>query len=107
MGQATSRTKPSIVACEALARSPAMEVLCGEWDAARTETIQQPASKQTLRNRLIGSPFHRALHTLQPASSRCRILQSRLVNWRNIAITLIDSGPKGFECKRPISTVPA
>src|SRR5271169_2018278 len=70
MGQATSRTKPSIVACEALARSPAIEVLCGEWDAARTETIPQPASKQTLKNRLIGSPFHWALHTPQPARDR-------------------------------------
>src|SRR5271156_5194457 len=73
MGQATSRTKPSIVAFEALARSPAIEVLCGEWDAASTETIPQPASKPTLKNRLIGSPFHWALHTLQPASSRGRI----------------------------------
>jgi hypothetical protein len=67
MGQATSRTKPSIVASEALARSPAIEVLCGELDAARTETIPQPASKQTLKNRLIGSPFHGALQ--HPAAS--------------------------------------
>ena len=72
MGQATSRTKPSMVAREVLARSPAIEVLCGEWDAARTETMQVPASKQTR----IGSSvllFRWALHTLQPASSRCRI----------------------------------
>src|SRR5277367_5282066 len=73
MGQETSRTKPSMVAFEALARSPAMEVPCGECDAARTETIPQPASKQTLKNRLISSPFHWALHTLERASSRCRI----------------------------------
>src|SRR5690348_8634496 len=60
MGQAKSRTKPSIVAFEALARSPAIEVLCGVGDAARTETIPQPASKQILKNRLIGSPLHSA-----------------------------------------------
>src|SRR5580658_2146455 len=67
MGQATSRTKPSIVAFEALARSPAIEVLCGEWDAARSETIPQPASKQTLKNRLIGSPY--SLGIAHPAAS--------------------------------------
>jgi hypothetical protein len=67
MGQATSRTKPSIVASEALARSPAIEVLGGESDAASTETIPHPASKQTLKNRLIGSPFQLGIAT--PAAS--------------------------------------
>jgi hypothetical protein len=46
-----------MVAFEVLARSPAIEVLCGEWDAAKIEMIPQPAIKQTLKNRIIGSPF--------------------------------------------------
>src|SRR5579862_1709992 len=98
MGQATSRTRPSMVACEAFARSPAMEVFCGERDAARSESIPQAASRQRLQYRVIGSPFlcslfslfiiYGALHTLGRASSRCD-LECWLVNWRKIAIALI------------------
>ena len=42
MGHATSRTRPSIVALETFARAPAIDVLCGGLDAAKT--IPQHAS---------------------------------------------------------------
>jgi hypothetical protein len=70
MGHATSRTRPSIVTFEELARSPAIEVVCGGRDAARIETTPQLASKQILKNRLIGSPFHFGNHFLRRYHSR-------------------------------------
>jgi hypothetical protein len=49
-----------MVSLETFARAPAIDVLCGESDAAKAEMIRQPASKQILKGRLIGSPFHEA-----------------------------------------------
>ena len=59
MGHARSRSKPSMVAFDEFARSPAIEVLCGGRVAARIDPIPQTASMHTLKNRCIGSPVYR------------------------------------------------
>src|SRR5579859_941358 len=46
-----------MVAFEALARSPAIAVLCAARAAVTIETTPHPANKQTLKNCLITSPF--------------------------------------------------
>jgi hypothetical protein len=74
MGHATSRTRPSIVALETFARAPAIDVLCGGLDAAKT--IPQHASKQILKGRIIGSPFHEALILWNFTSSMGRLINA-------------------------------
>src|SRR5690242_20460617 len=57
MGQATSRTRPSMVVLLTFARAPSIDVLCGGLDAANT--IPQHASTQILNGRIIALLVYR------------------------------------------------
>src|SRR5215469_18653570 len=71
MGQAISRTRPSIVAFDLFAREPSIDVFWGGWGAASIDATPQPATMQSCKIRFIRPPL--------PALKRCRIrlLRSR------------------------------
>jgi hypothetical protein len=55
-----SRTNPSIVAFDLLAREPSIDVFCAGWGAAVIDTTPQPAIKPKRKIRFIRPPFHLA-----------------------------------------------
>ena len=71
MGHAISRTRPSIVAFDLLAREPSIDVFWGGSGAASIDATPQPATKQNRKIRFI--------RPLLPAPKRCciRLLRSR------------------------------
>src|SRR6266404_1868728 len=58
MGHAISRTRPSIVALDLLARAPSIDVFCGGWGPAVMDATPQPANTQKRKIRFIRPPSH-------------------------------------------------